>query len=301
MSELATLQDKQDTRRHRLLALPAILIMVILGLIPLMIVVAYSFLKSGEYGGVVPQFSLEAYVSLLFQRDMFDDTLTFSSAFLEIYIRTAIFGVVTTVLCLLVGFPTAYFMATRPAEKRNLWVLLLTIPFWSNLLVRTIAVMFIIRDEGLINTILLDLGIIHQPITLLFTNFAILLGLVYSFLPFMVLPIYASLEKFDFRLAEAGFDLYANRFQVLTKIIIPLAKPGIVTGSILVFVPAFGAYVTPLLLGGGSHLMIGDLIALQFGSSRNWPLGSAFSIVLMVFVMLALLLQIRRSGQVNHG
>jgi spermidine/putrescine transport system permease protein len=301
MSELATLQDKQDTRRHRLLALPAILIMVILGLIPLMIVVAYSFLKSGEYGGVVPQFSLEAYVSLLFQRDMFDDTLTFSSAYLEIYIRTAIFGVVTTVLCLLVGFPTAYFMATRPAEKRNLWVLLLTIPFWSNLLVRTIAVMFIIRDEGLINTILLDLGIIHQPITLLFTNFAILLGLVYSFLPFMVLPIYASLEKFDFRLAEAGFDLYANRFQVLTKIIIPLAKPGIVTGSILVFVPAFGAYVTPLLLGGGSHLMIGDLIALQFGSSRNWPLGSAFSIVLMVFVMLALLLQIRRSGQVNHG
>ena len=301
MSELATLQDKQDTRRHRLLALPAIVIMVILGLIPLMIVVAYSFLKSGEYGGVVPQFSLEAYVSLLFQRDMFDDTLTFSSAYLEIYIRTAIFGVVTTLICVLVGFPTAYFMATRPADKRNLWVLLLTIPFWSNLLVRTIAVMFIIRDEGLINTILLDLGIIHQPITLLFTNFAILLGLVYSFLPFMVLPIYASLEKFDFRLAEAGFDLYANRFQVLTQIIIPLAKPGIVTGSILVFVPAFGAYVTPLLLGGGSHLMIGDLIALQFGSSRNWPLGSAFSIVLMVFVMLALLLQIRRSGQVNHG
>lgn len=301
MSELATLQDKQDTRRHRLLALPAIVIMVVLGLIPLMIVVVYSFLKSGEYGGVVPQFSLEAYVSLLFQRDMFDDTLTFSPAYLEIYVRTAIFGVVTTVLCLLVGFPTAYFMATRPADKRNLWVLLLTIPFWSNLLVRTIAVMFIIRDEGLINTILLDLGIINQPITLLFTNFAILLGLVYSFLPFMVLPIYASLEKFDFRLAEAGFDLYANRFQVLTKIIIPLAKPGIVTGSILVFVPAFGAYVTPLLLGGGSHLMIGDLIALQFGSSRNWPLGSAFSIVLMVFVMLALLLQIRRSGQVNHG
>ena len=301
MSELATLQDKQDTRRHRLLALPAIVIMVILGLIPLMIVVAYSFLKSGEYGGVVPQFSLEAYVSLLFQRDMFDDTLTFSSAYLEIYIRTAIFGVVTTLICVLVGFPTAYFMATRPADKRNLWVLLLTIPFWSNLLVRTIAVMFIIRDEGLINTILLDLGIINQPITLLFTNFAILLGLVYSFLPFMVLPIYASLEKFDFRLAEAGFDLYANRFQVLTQIIIPLAKPGIVTGSILVFVPAFGAYVTPLLLGGGSHLMIGDLIALQFGSSRNWPLGSAFSIVLMVFVMLALLLQIRRSGQVNHG
>lgn len=301
MSKVTTLKDKEDARRHRLLALPAIVIMAVLGLIPLLIVVAYSFMAPGDYGGVVPKFSLEAYVSLLFQRDMFDDTLAFSPAYLEIYIRTAIFGVVTTAICVLIGFPTAYFMATRSADKRNIWVLLLTIPFWSNLLVRTIAVMFIIRDEGLINTVLMDLGVIDHPITLLYTNFAILLGLVYSFLPFMVLPIYASLEKFDFRLAEAGFDLYANRFQVLTKIIIPLAKPGIVTGSILVFVPAFGAYVTPLLLGGGSHLMIGDLIALQFGSSRNWPLGSAFSIVLMVIVMLALLFQLRRSGQVKHG
>ncbi|NEJ69569.1 ABC transporter permease subunit [Rhizobium phaseoli] len=301
MSEIATPQDKQDARRHLLLASPAIVIMILLGFIPLLIVVAYSFMAPGDYGGVVPKFSLEAYVSLIFQRDMFDDTLTFSSSYLEVYIRTAVFGVATTVFCVLIGFPTAYFMATRPAKQRNLWVLLLTIPFWSNLLVRTIAVMFIIRDEGLINTVLMHLGLIDRPITLLYTNFAILLGLVYSFLPFMVLPIYASLEKFDFRLVEAGFDLYASRFKVLTQIIIPLAKPGIVTGSILVFVPAFGAYVTPLLLGGGSHLMIGDLIALQFGSSRNWPLGSAFSIVLMVFVLLALLFQIRRSGQVKHG
>ena len=300
MSEFATTQDKQDARRHRLLASPAIVIMILLGFIPLMIVVAYSLMAPGDYGGVVPKFSFEAYVSLLFQRDMFDDTLTFSSSYLEIYIRTALFGLVTTVFCVLIGFPTAYFMATRPAKQRNLWVLLLTIPFWSNLLVRTIAVMFIIRDEGLINTVLMHLGVIDHPLTLLYTNFAILLGLVYSFLPFMVLPIYSSLEKFDFRLAEAGLDLYASRFQVLTQIIIPLAKPGIVTGSILVFVPAFGAYVTPLLLGGGSHLMIGDLIALQFGSSRNWPLGSAFSIVLMAFVLLALLFQIHRSGQVKH-
>jgi spermidine/putrescine transport system permease protein len=301
MSEIATAQDEQDARRHLLLSSPAIVIMILLGFIPLMIVVAYSFMAPGDYGGVVPKFSFEAYVSLIFQRDMFDDTLTFSSSYLEIYIRTAVFGVATTIFCVLIGFPTAYFMATRPAKQRNLWVLLLTIPFWSNLLVRTIAVMFIIRDEGLINTVLMHLGLNDRPITLLYTNFAILLGLVYSFLPFMVLPIYASLEKFDFRLVEAGFDLYASRFKVLTQIIIPLAKPGIVTGSILVFVPAFGAYVTPLLLGGGSHLMIGDLIALQFGSSRNWPLGSAFSIVLMVFVLLALLFQIRRSGQVKHG
>lgn len=301
MPDLTLSRKKQDGRRYLLLASPAIVIMAILSLIPLMIVVAYSFMTPGDYGGVVPKFSIEAYVSLLFQRDIFDSTLTFSPAYLEIYIRTAIFGAATTAICVMIGFPTAYFMATRPPERRNLWVLLLTIPFWSNLLVRTIAVMFVIRDEGLVNTLLMRFGVIDHPITLLYTNFAIVLGLVYSFLPFMVLPIYASLEKFDFRLAEAGFDLYATRFKVLTQIIVPLARPGIVTGSILVFVPAFGAYVTPLLLGGGSHLMIGDLIALQFGSSRNWPLGSAFSIVLMVIVMAALLFQIRRSGQVNHG
>jgi spermidine/putrescine transport system permease protein len=293
--------DRQQARRNLALASPAILIMAILGLLPLAVVIAYSLMVPADYGGVVPKFSLESYISLLFQRDIFDDTLSFSGDYLEIYLRTAIFGAVTTVLCLLVGFPTAYFMATRPKATRNRWVLLVTIPFWSNLLVRTIAVMFIIRDEGLINSILIDLHIIDRPITMLYTNFAILLGLVYSFVPFMILPIYASLEKFDFRLAEAGFDLYATRFQVLTRIIVPLAKPGIITGAILVFVPSFGAYVTPLLLGGGSHMMIGDLIALQFGSSRNWPLGSAFSIVLMVIIMIALLIQIRRSGQVRHG
>ncbi|MGH6807263.1 MAG: ABC transporter permease, partial [Ensifer adhaerens] len=124
----------------------------------------------------------------------------------------------------------------------------------------------------------------------------------YSFLPFMILPIYASLEKLDFRLVEAGYDLYASRFQVLTRIIIPLTWPGIVTGCVLVFIPSFGAYVTPLLLGGGRHLMIGDLIALQFGTSRNWPLGSAFSMILMAFVMIALYFQLRKtSGEVSHG
>lgn len=301
MSETFAKKDRQAGRRNFLLASPAILIMGIFGTVPLLIVVAYSFMEPGTYGGVIPKFSPEAYISFLFERDIFDDTLTFSPAYLLIFLRTAVFGLLTTIFSLIIGFPTAYFMATRPKKTRNAWVLLLTIPFWSNLLVRTYAVTFIIRDEGLINTLLLHFGIIDTPIVMLYTNFAILVGLVYSFLPFMVLPIYSSLEKFDFSLAEAGFDLYASRFKVLTKIIIPLAKPGILTGSILVFVPSFGAYVTPLVLGGGSHLMAGDLIALQFGASRNWPLGAALSIVLMALVMLTLLFQKRRTGQVSHG
>ena len=173
----------------------------------------------------------------------------------------------------MLGFPTAYFMATRPPAQRNFWVFLITIPFWSNLLVRTLAIMLIIRDEGLINDFLIWLGVIDKPIVMLYTNFAIMLGLLYSFLPFMVLPLYASLEKLDFRLVEAGFDLYATRGRVLRRIIIPLAKPGIIAGCLLVFIPALGAYVTPLILGGGKHLMIGDLIALQFGSGAQLAAG----------------------------
>ena len=286
----------------RWLTLPAILCILLFGVVPLVTVLSYSLMQPSEYGGVVPKFSFDAYVSLLFQKDIFDDTLAFSPDYLIIFARTLAFGAATTILCLLIGFPTAYYMATRPQHTRNRWVLLITIPFWSNLLVRTIAIMFIIRDEGLINMILISLGLVDRPVGMIFTDFAVILGLIYSFLPFMILPVYAALEKIDFQLAEAGFDLYASRFQVLRRIIIPLAMPGIITGCVLVFIPTFGAYVTPLLLGGGRHMMIGDLIALQFGSSRNWPLGSAFATVLMGFVLLALYLQARKAmGGVSHG
>ena len=283
---------------------PALVVIGLFGILPLLIMVVYSFLKAGEYGGVQWIFSTEAYISFLFQRDIFDGTLTFSGDYLLIYLRSILFAAATTLICLALGFPTAYFMATRPAHQRALWVFLITIPFWSNLLVRTLAVMLIIRDEGLINDALIWLGLIDKPIVILYTNFAIMLGLLYSFLPFMVLPLYASLEKMDFRLVEAGFDLYATRGKVLRRIIIPLAKPGIIAGCLLVFIPAIGAYVTPLILGGGTHLMIGDLIALQFGSSRNWPLGSAQALILMTAVLVALLFYVRSTtgkAQALHG
>ena len=291
-------------RTRWVLSAPSLVIIVLFGILPLLIMVIYSFLEAGQYGGVDWNFSTEAYVSFLFSRDIFDGTLAFSPDYLIIFARSIIFAVVTTVICLILGFPTAYFMATRPASQRNMWIFLITIPFWSNLLVRTIAVMLIIRDEGLINDFLMWLGVIDQPITLLYTNFAMLLGLLYSFLPFMILPLYASLEKLDFRLVEAGFDLYATRGKVLRRIIIPLAKPGIIAGCLLVFIPAIGAYVTPIILGGGKHLMIGDLIALQFGSSRNWPLGSAQALILMAGVLVGLIFYVRTTAgksQALHG
>jgi spermidine/putrescine transport system permease protein len=302
VADNSSTQEKAAASRNRLLAAPALIIVSIFGVVPLLIILVYSFLKAAPFGGVEWTFSTDGYVNFLFQRDIFDDTLQFTPDFLLIYLRSFFYALLTTIICLLIGFPTAYFMATRPPSQRNWWVLLITIPFWSNLLVRTLAIMFVIRDQGLINNILLGLHLIDRPITMLYTNFAIMLGLLYSFLPFMVLPLYASLEKMDFRLVEAGLDLYATRRQVLWRIVIPASKAGIVAGCLLVFVPALGAYVTPLILGGGRHLMIGDLIAQQFGTGRNWPLGSALALILMVFVLVGLYFQVRAAtGKMQHG
>jgi spermidine/putrescine transport system permease protein len=291
---VALAADEATTKRNVWLTMPSIIVIVVFGILPLLIICVYSFLQAAPYGGVVWKFSTDGYLSFLFQRDIIDDTLQFSPNYLLIYFRTTIYALITTVICLLIGYPTAYYMATRPPEMRNWWVLLITIPFWSNLLVRTIAIMFIIRDEGLINGVLMQLHVIDKPITMLYTEGAVMLGLLYSFLPFMVLPLYSSLEKLDFRMVEAGYDLYATKWQV--------SMPGIVAGCLLVFIPALGAYVTPLILGGGQHLMIGDLIAQQFGTGRNWPLGSAQALILMAVVLVALVYYVRNTSRgVKHG
>ncbi len=275
---------------------PALLVIGIFGICPLLIMVVYSFLEAATYGGVIWNFSTDAYVQFLFERDIFDETLHFSWSYPQIFGRSILLALVTTVFCLLVGFPTAYFMATRPASQRNLWLFLITLPFWTNLLIRTYAMFIILRDDGLVNNTLIWLGLISDPLRIIHTDFAICLGLMYSFLPFMVLPLYAALEKMDFRLVEAGYDLYADRWKVLRRIVIPLAKPGIVAGCILVFIPSIGAYVTPLLLGGGKELMIGNLIALQFGNARNWPFGSAAALILMIMVLISLLYYVRSTS-----
>jgi spermidine/putrescine transport system permease protein len=194
---------------------------------------------------------------------------------------------------LAVGFPTAYFIATRPSTQKNFWLFMISLPFWSNLLVRTFAIMMFIREKGFVNYILLNLDLIDKPLQIMFTPTAVWIGLVYAYLPLMVMPLYASMEKIDFRLVEAGYDLYASRWQVLRKLIVPLVKPGIVAGCILVFIPSIGAYITPKLLGGGKSLMLGNLISNQFGTSRDWPLGSALALFLMALVMVALIIYVR--------
>jgi spermidine/putrescine transport system permease protein len=295
--------ERRDTRNRWLLSMPALVILMFASIGPLAIVVVYSFLTKGGYGGVEWKFSTDAWTSVFFTRDIFDDTLGFADAHLSIFARSIKLSFISTLLALVVGFPTAYFIATRPEKSRAMWLFLITIPFWTNLLIRTFAIMEVIRNEGIVNSILMGLGIIDAPLQIMFTDTAVMLGLLYVYLPLMVLPLYASMERIDFRLVEAGYDLYANRFQVLRRVIFPLVKPGVIAGSILVFIPSLGAYVTPRVLGGGRNMMLGNLIELQFGQGRNWPLGAALSITLMVIVMVALLFYVRNAGKsgARHG
>lgn len=296
-------ERRRDIRNRWLLSTPALLIIFLAASGPLLVMLLYSFLAPGPYGDVVWQFSPEAWIGVFLERDIFDETLSIADAHMTILLRSAGLALVTTLLTLVIGFPTAYFIATREERNRELWLFLITIPFWTNLLIRTFAILEIVRNEGFINTMLMKAGLIDQPFQILFTNTAILIGMVYVYLPLMVLPVYASMEKLDFRLVEAGYDLYATPGRVLRHVIVPLVKPGMIAGSILVFIPALGAYVTPSVLGGGKNMMLGNLIELQFGQGRNWPLGAALSITLMVVVMVALLVYVRNVGrdEVRHG
>jgi len=288
------------TRRNWLLSAPALVVLAAAASGPLLIVLVYSFLSAGEYGGVVWKFSTDAWFNVVFFRDIFDGTTTLADAHMKILWRSVRLSFITTLITLMIGFPTAYVIATRPRKTRSFWLFLITVPFWTNLLIRTFAILEVIRNEGLINIGLQRLGIIDAPIQILYTDFAIMVGMTYVYLPLMVLPLYASMERLDFSLVEAAYDLYATRHKVLRRIIVPLVKPGIIAGSILVFIPSLGAFVTPRVLGGGKKMMLGNLIELQFGAGRNWPLGAALSVTLLALVMAALLMYVR-STQHHSG
>lgn len=300
-----TLEDhseKETVRRNWLLSAPALVILIVAATGPLLIMLIYSFLTPGDYGNVIWKFSTKGWAQILVERDIFDDTLSFADAHLSIFWRSIKLSIITTILTFAVGFPTAWFIATRDAKSRALWLFLITIPFWTNLLIRTFAINQVIRNEGLLNTMLLNLGVISEPLQITYTDTAVLIGMVYVYLPLMVLPLYGALDRFDMRLLEAAYDLYASRWTTLRRVIMPIVKPGIVAGSILVFIPCLGAYVTPRILGGGKLMMIGNFIELQFGQGRNWPLGAALSIALLVIVTVALVFYVRAvSGEKKHG
>jgi spermidine/putrescine transport system permease protein len=251
---------------------PGLLWTVLFCLLPILVVLAVSFATRGTYGGVLWEFSLENYRDLL------------HPLYGRIFGQSVLLAAMTTGLCLALGFPLAYYIARLPPRRQALWLVLIMIPFWTNFLVRTYAWIFILRTEGLLNTILLQLHLISAPLDLLYSNEAVLLGLVYGYLPFMVLPLYAAIERIDPALIEAAWDLYADRWSLFRLVLVPLAKPGIIAGCVLVFIPSLGAFLTPDLLGGARSMMVGNLIQHEYLVARDWPLGSALSLVMMLIV-----------------
>jgi spermidine/putrescine transport system permease protein len=271
------------TRLRAIFLAPAAIVMGALFLAPLAIVAAYSVLTRGAYGGLGVPWTLENWARLA------------DPIYAVILLRTFAISALSTLLCLLLGFPLALFISGSGARK-NLYLNLVILPFWTSFLIRTYAWMFLLRDTGLINTALIALGIIHQPLPLLYNDGAIILGLVYAYLPFMVLPLYATLERLDKSVLEAAADLGAKPWTTLIRVTVPLSTPGILAGSILVFIPCLGAFLTPDLLGGGKSIMIGNVVQNQFTTARDWPFGAALSLALMAVVMLLLSAVVRRKG-----
>jgi spermidine/putrescine transport system permease protein len=271
--------------RVLVLIFPSLFWLIVFFALPLLIVFVYSFLKRGPYGQIVWEFNLKNYARF------------FDPLYLKIFVRSFRIAGLTTIFCFLFGYPMAYWIATRPPKWRNTLLLLLMIPFWTNFLVRTYAWILILRDTGLVNNLLMSLGLISQPLPLFGNDFAIVVGLVYGWFPDMVLPCYAAIERLDFSLVEAAQDLYANETRSFLRIIFPLTLPGVVAGAMLVFIPSLGAYVTPDLLGGAKSVMIGNVIQSQFLSVRDYPFGSAFSFVLMAMMLVATLIYFRAGAR----
>ncbi len=282
----------------RLLA-PTWLVIGIFLLIPVLLMAVYSFLTKEFRGGVEWDFTLAAYDQFFVTRGLFgDEPAQIEWTYIGIFWRSIWQAALATLTCLLIGFPTAWFIATQAPRSRGVWLFLITIPYWVNLLIRTVSLKFLIRDNGPLNEFLLGIGLIDSPLPLINTNLAVQLGLFYSYLPFMVLPIYASVERYNFAYSEAAADLYANRWTTLREIVLPIVKPGIIAGCILVFVPSLGAFLSPDLLGGAKTFMIGSLIDEQFkGSQGNWPFGAASAMILMSLVLIVLMFYARAAAR----
>jgi len=252
---------------------PGAVVMLSLFFLPLLIVVAYSFLTRGAYGGVMPPWTSESYARIV-------DRL-----YLAILWRSIWIAAVSTAICLVLAFPLALYIA-RAGNHKNLLLNLVMLPFWTSFLIRTYAWMFLLRDTGLVNSLLQSLHIIREPLPLLFNTAAVILGLVYGFLPFMVLPLYATLEKLDPALLDAAADLGASPAIAVWRVVVPISRSGMIAGCLLVFIPCLGSYLTPDLMGGGKTVMIGNLVQNQFTTSRDWPFGAAISLLLMAMVLL---------------
>lgn len=263
---------------------PTVLYLILFLVLPLILVVILSFMTRGPYGNVVYTFTVGNYTRLM-------DTLYLRVVGYSVYVAGA-----TTIATILIGYPLAYFIARSPAKQRSTWLFLILIPFWTNFIIRIYAWIMILRTEGLLNTFLLNIGLIHEPLNILYTPAAVLIGMVYEFLPFMVLPLYTSLEKIDLSQLEAAADLGAKPWRAFLRVTLPLSMPGVIAGSILVFIPAMGMFVVPDLMGGAKTVLVGNVIRNQFLTARDWPFGAAASMLLLLGTLAFTLFYTRKGG-----
>ncbi|MBP2026388.1 spermidine/putrescine transport system permease protein [Acetoanaerobium pronyense] len=258
------------------LATPYALWILLFTVVPIFIILIYSFTERDPFGGMTLKFTIENY------------RMFFEPIYLNVLWRSIKLSVYSTIACLLIGYPMAYIISKAKLKRRNLMVMLFILPLWTNFLLRTYAWMVILRDQGPINELLLRFGLIDEPIRMLYTNGAVIMGMVYNFLPFMVLPIYSVLSKMDYSLIEAAKDLGADTKGVFTKVIFPLSFPGVASGILMVFMPAISTFVISDLLGGGQTILLGNLIQNQFMMARNWQFGSAISMIMMVMIIISM-------------
>lgn len=268
--------------------------------LPLLIVLFISFVERGRAGSIKlpPVYTLENYAQL------FNACISeFSGPNCDPFLYIGIFGhsirigLVVTFWCIILGYPLAYFISRQRPVVRDALMILVIIPFWTNFLVRTYALKQVLATEGLLNSFLTGLHLINQPLDLLFNEFAVNVGLIYGYLPFAILPMYASIEKFDHSLMEAASDLGAPPWRAFLRVMLPMTLPGVIAALVLVFVPVVGAFITPDIMGGGKIEMIGTLINRQFGVSRNWPFGAAMSLILMLMVLIGVIAYFRSSSE----
>ena len=289
-----------ERTRVFILISPAVFWLFFFFLLPLGILLVYSFCQPNTSAprGVNWEFTFDNYVKAI------NPSWSSDPDFVDlkpVILRSLWLAFVNTFICLIVGYPLAYYISKQSAKFKTILLILVILPFWTNFLVRTYAWIIILRESGLINTILMRLGIIQTPLELIWTRGAVIVGLVYGYLPFMVLPLYASIEKVNPSYFEAASDLGANSFQTFLRIMLPLTTPGIIAGSILVFIPTIGAYITPDLLGGAKVMMIGNSIKMQYLTIRNWPFGSALSFIVLSVVLLALFFYVRHTDLEENG
>lgn len=263
---------------------PTIFFLLFTIVFPLLLVVGLSFMTRGTYGNIVYRLNLHNYTRLI-------DPL-----YLRILWYSLLTAAITTLGTILIGYPLAYFIAHTPARQRSLYLFLILVPFWTNFIIRIYAWIMILRSEGLLNSLLLGLGVIHEPLSILYTPLAVLIGMVYEFLPFMVLPLYTSLEKIEPAQLEAAADLGAPPYKAFLRVTLPLSLPGMIAGSILVFIPAMGMFVVPDLMGGAKTILVGNLIRNQFLTARDWPFGSAAAMLLLLLTLVFTLYYTRKAG-----